>query len=609
MTLALAERRRAGGRSSRDRPPARGPRREAGRAGTGSELPGSPLAKGRWRGPFVLALLGVAAFLCLLIGIRRFPDVFDEGYALYGAERILNGEVPYRDFWLVYAPAQFYVLAVIFKLLGFSIMTARIYDVLVRFAIVVLMYSISAKLSSSRAALVSALLGTLWLGSIDFYGYAMYPATALTLLGLWILLRHLQAPWAGWPPLCGLAFGATTLFRHDFGLYGTVTAAGVLTASSWFGAGKPGAAPAPPGGAAQEAPSGHRRHASTAPREETSPLRSSRSSERLRAVWWSLWPFAAGVALPVVAVLLALLTAVPAKDIWFDLVLFPAKILNKYRQLPYPALPGPGMATEERRLSILLYFSIALFAGSVVSLLIQRLKRRAMALRGWGTVALTLLGILYLRQGLNRADAIHLLPTTLIVAVLAPVLLSAAVQSRRRGVSILLIAVVIVAAGDAYVVGPLQELLPLLRPIPTAQRYSVPRGRGIERVRGEDEAIRYVRDHTAAGEPIFVGASHHDQVVVNDILFYFLAERPCASRYHDLTPGVVTTLPVQQEIVAELERKNVRTVVLCFYWHNIQEPNEGGRSSGVRLLDDYLLSHFQRVAEFGGYLIIKRKEG
>lgn len=526
-----------------------------------ARLLASPVLKsGKVRG-LVLALLAVGALLCLLIGIRQNSDPFDEGYSLYGAQRILYGEVPYRDFWLVYAPAQFYVLAAIFKLFGASIMIARIYDTLVRFAIVVLMYRISAKLTSPGTAIVSALVGTLALGTSELYCYAVYPALALSLLALWFLLRHLEAAWGGWPLLCGLAVGAATLFRHDIGFYDAVTAAAVLAASSWFGAG-------------------------------------SKQPGRARVVWRTLCVFAAGVAVPVVPVLIALVATVPAHDLWFDLVVFPAQIMNAYRSLPYPPLPS-ALTREALLLPILFYFPIYLFLGSIVSLLIRR--------RRWGVTAMTILGILYFKQGLNLVDQIHLLPATLIVALLAPTLLFEAVKSWRRVSSYRLIAAVAVVAGAGYVIFPAQDLLRYLsHPVLPANRYTLPRGLGIETHPNEEEAIRYVRDHTAEGERIFVANYRHDKLVVNDILFYFLAERPCGTRYHDLTPGVVTTLEVQREIISELEKNHVRTVAVCSVWEKVRQPNESARSTGVLALDEYLKSKFDPVAEFPGYFIAQR---
>src|SRR4029434_508065 len=60
-------------------------------------------------------LLGLVAFL-LLAHAAFFA--LPHGKIVVGAERILEGEIPYRDFWTMYAPGQFYLLALMFKIFG-----------------------------------------------------------------------------------------------------------------------------------------------------------------------------------------------------------------------------------------------------------------------------------------------------------------------------------------------------------------------------------------------------------------------------------------------------------------------------------------------------------
>jgi hypothetical protein len=58
----------------------------------------------------------------------RDINVYDEGLIVFGAIRVMNGDVPYRDFYANYGPAQFYVLAGLFKVFGPSILISRIWD-------------------------------------------------------------------------------------------------------------------------------------------------------------------------------------------------------------------------------------------------------------------------------------------------------------------------------------------------------------------------------------------------------------------------------------------------------------------------------------------------
>ena len=66
--------------------------------------------------------------LCIFSAVCHLPilhmrlNVYDEGIILAGADRILQGHIPYRDYWSMYAPGQFYTLAFLFRLFGSSVL-------------------------------------------------------------------------------------------------------------------------------------------------------------------------------------------------------------------------------------------------------------------------------------------------------------------------------------------------------------------------------------------------------------------------------------------------------------------------------------------------------
>src|SRR3977135_674334 len=89
----------------------------------------------RW-GPLLLIFLSSA--LLLTFGMDRHIGVYDEGVILTGAMRVAAGEVPHRDFYANYGPAQFYLLAALFKCFGQYALIERAFDVLIRAGIVAL---------------------------------------------------------------------------------------------------------------------------------------------------------------------------------------------------------------------------------------------------------------------------------------------------------------------------------------------------------------------------------------------------------------------------------------------------------------------------------------
>ena len=70
------------------------------------------------------AILVVAAStLCLAPGILwGLPT----GKAIEGALRIVDGQVPYRDFWSMYAPGQFYLIAGLFSIFGREVLVQAV---------------------------------------------------------------------------------------------------------------------------------------------------------------------------------------------------------------------------------------------------------------------------------------------------------------------------------------------------------------------------------------------------------------------------------------------------------------------------------------------------
>jgi hypothetical protein len=80
-----------------------------------------------------------------------------------------------------------------------------------------------------------------------------------------------------------------------------------------------------------------------------------------------------------------------------------------------------------------------------------------------------------------------------------------------------------------------------------------------------------IKTRTRVGEPIFSGAVGHDRLFGTDVLLYFLTDRPAPTRYYELNRGLMASETVQAQIVDELERQGVRTVVLVD-WPSTESP-------------------------------------
>src|SRR3954447_6864121 len=90
------------------------------------------------RAAILYPALFLAGFVFIFAATHRFASIYDEGLILTGAMRVGHGEIPHRDFYANYGPAQFYCIALLFKLFGPSIMAERVWDFAVKAAIATL---------------------------------------------------------------------------------------------------------------------------------------------------------------------------------------------------------------------------------------------------------------------------------------------------------------------------------------------------------------------------------------------------------------------------------------------------------------------------------------
>jgi hypothetical protein len=528
--------------------------------------------------------LFVGALLYLLAGVHLVVNAYDEGFALYGAARIAAGEVPYRDFWLVYAPAQFYVLAGLFKLFGESVLVERLWDVLARLAIVALLYALALRLASRPLAVGVLLLAALWLAAADYFGYAVFPALACSLAAVWCLVQAAERGARRWLVAAGAAIGASTLFRHDIGAYTLLPAS--LAALALACAITP------------------------------APRRLGALVGAVAAGQLALAAGVLGVLAPPAAYLLA--NVEPAL-LWEYLVVYPLTLNRAISYLPYPPLLVAPPPADPAALAAWWQGELAHWARFYVPPLVGllalagaawRLRRpcgAAEARRLYGLALLALLALTLFNHTLNRYDRMHALPPAL-CALVAGAALLALLGPARRGPRLALAAALALVLGGPYVLAPLRlhwERVSYFTPL--VCHAELPRAGCADLYPDQEEAFAYIQAHTAPDERIFVGLARHDRIYASDVIFYFLAQRHSATRYHELISGVATTRPVQAEIVAALEQHGVRYLVTTTNYEEVHEPNASALSSGVTLLDDYIRAHYEPVAQFGAYTIWRRR--
>jgi hypothetical protein len=535
----------------------------------------------------VLGKAGVVLFFALLITIlfipiKSFFNFYDEGFAVFNATRLLNGEAPYRDFWAIYPPGQLYILAGVFKLFGVSLDASRVYDTLVRAVLVLGIFLVARKMTSRRYAYLVTFTLTLVLASQGFYSYAVYPALAVSIFALYSVLEYAAQKSRRWLLASGAITGLACIIRWDIGLYVGFGLSAALFIYQFIGVF----------------------------REKTSLARAAYS-----AIKAAILPLVVTVGILLAGYGLVSLRS-GLGNVWNQVFYFPATQLRAVRWLAYPELLHPRISGISDFWNIYakpmdwlrFYLPLAVYAFAwlyyIYALFVKRISPDVV---DFGIMAAALCGPFLFSQALSRYDYIHVLPSlipaALVVAALFPKILAGSTPLAVKG----LVYILLPAVASVYILAPLNAVLGTMDDYPWGKcRSQLARASCTPTNGNEEKAVLYIQAHTQENEPIFVGNQRHDILFVNDVGFYYLAARPSATRYSELHPGVANTLPIQQEIAGELEAKQVKYLVLVDIWLS-NEPNGSSKSTGVVFLDNYIRKNYTRVAQFGEYQIWERR--
>ncbi|MCZ6666831.1 MAG: hypothetical protein O7B81_16150 [Gammaproteobacteria bacterium] len=490
-----------------------------------------------WVFAVTLAILASGAFISLPFG-----------KAIVGGLRVLDGEVPYRDFWSMYAPGQFYVVAALMGVFGREIIAQGLAAAGLLAVALTIEYRIALRLGAPpRLAfgLAVALATVLWHPGLELTSWVV--AVPLMMWAWSCAIRYLQTGVVRHLVVAGVCLGCAAWFKHDVAAYTTIgIGAGLLLAGL-----------------------------------VSHELRRAGPRAALHA------PLIVGLTalLCVLPVVLAL-AIFAGPEAWTDLVVFPAGDYRGVRTEGFPPiapdfaaliewLRSPLDASAARR-AILSYHNWAssripeaVLAACLVVLPFWRgLTGRAPSGPTLLLVAsMPLFWLAALLHGNTHIDTLALLCGLLAASGWVAAASFPRHRTLLRGALAGAIAVYWVGAAcvplsDAASLvirdGPLRTL-----GLPGVSGVLVPEHR--RAIYGPIAA--YVTANVPEDQPIYVGVWRHDAIVITDMRFLYITGRRNASGHHELHPAVTDLEHVQRKIIDEIETAGVRYAVLWkFGW-------------------------------------------
>jgi hypothetical protein len=165
----------------------------------------------RARYPLLFGAGVILSGLTILHGVNPH----DEGVVLQAAARVVDGQLPYRDFYANYGPGQYYLVGGLDLVFGPSLLSWRILRVALDALVATLAYALVRREAPAPLATLA------WAAALAAMAHPTIPhpnATALA-LGLGAILLASRSP-AGAGVLAGAAFA----FRFDIGVAAAVGA-------------------------------------------------------------------------------------------------------------------------------------------------------------------------------------------------------------------------------------------------------------------------------------------------------------------------------------------------------------------------------------------------
>lgn len=546
------------------------------------------ISEHRARFAVLLGLVFVISYVFLFFGMMRRPGMYDEGIVLTGAMRVAAGQIPHRDFYFIYGPAEIYILAGLFKIFGPSLLAERLFDLCIKALVVTTVFAIVASYCRKSVAVFVSVITILWLFGLNEFGLAVMPVSVLNLISSVLILPIFAGRVSPRRMIAaGAVAGAASLFRYDTGIALLAIHACVIAIAIH--------------------------------------LFPTAGTNRLRLFASIFSPYLAGFGLLTIFPLLYYLSVAPLGPIMHDIIVFPSKYYHRARNLPFPGI------TLKSFENVGIYVPLAIATMTLYALVRPRTRSvvpdspEAQKRQGFLIMFGLMLVVMYLK-GIVRVAPIQMylaiVPSLLLIAVLFEYR-AAFPRPARVSINCLMLLSLLAATWSTLHVIRLESLYHLsvaqrILHFPQVATSGLqadwcrtinPVTQGFCFLPEDDriQAIEFIRSHTRQGQTLYSGLSEHDRVFANDNLIYFATQLVPATRWSHFDPDLQNRYDIQSQMVHELEQNAPPYLVLDSEFALVQEPNESSKSSGVTLLDTYIRDKYKLAEQFDKLSIWQRR--
>lgn len=505
---------------------------------------------GNARSSLVVDLLCVALLISSAVAIayprwRAWIDWRDEGLLAYGAVRVMNGEIPHRDFISLQPPLSYYTAAIVFKLFGTSLLSLRVFGLSIFLLLPLLIYFVARKvvgpLASFMAAAPACILGMPYMRFVPF---AVWQGIVVSLTAMLLLISAARRKrrWLALP--AGMLVVISALLRHDQAVYTAVAMIVLVMALSF---------------------------AQT----------ESRNLQHVLFLWLG------GIAIVGIPLVIIWWTVGALPEAFRQLVVFPFATYRKTSALPFPVLFKQRSFLDAA--TALLFNLPPLVQSAAAIYVVQSIARRRFHFDEAVLTFFVVWSGLFFLQVLVRSDLTHLLMTLspfFLLAAFAWSILRKRIVNRKVDI-LLSSALTIVTASYLWMIRS------VALPDMSHETELLNLRRGSVRVANAPLIANFFQSLQAA-----VPQGGSILVLPYQPMFYFLGECRNPTRWNYLWPGDETEQDYQT-LIAEAERDPPAVVLLS-------EQKEV--ASFAPIIIAYVNAHYDQTGSLGDIGIYVRRE-
>lgn len=485
-------------------------------------------------------------------------DLYDEGFSLTNALRILQGDVPHLDYWAAYPPGTSFTLAVFFYFFEPLLLVSRFVNLGWTLLLLSSLFFLLRQFSSIRLTLAATVITSMWISTSMYPSYSGTPALALILISLVLFFKGIRNSNKKTLALGGAFAGCAVLFRHDFSgyLFFSIAFSFFITAIS-----------------------------AKYKKEKTS---------KIKDVLIFLVPFS--------AVSFSALIFVFFFSGWDNFIqqaiVFPATGMRENRILPYPAFFD--FFSAWKWLWLLAWIVPCVVFIGLINQWIKRANQDFF--NTMATYTFAVMSLLLTLQAHNRLDMSHAAPSMIFSICFLITLISN--KSFKESIFFKIISLILIGLFfiySLYVTSGSMQYRSLFKCI------NYPFSNFCMKIQeNQKEIVEYVNKNYPTTDYVFIGNTRHDKIYINDASLYFLLKRPIAVKWNEMHPGVATTNEVQKSIIKQLKEKKMHFVILADM-PDSKENNASSISSEVYELDNYIKNSYKKVFSNTKYQVLEPK--